>query len=75
MKKVFISFILALISITSFAQTLDKGTASALAFINQGYVKYGFEELNRIARTNGLAAPILCGCMLRKRYWNGKRRC
>lgn len=58
MKKVFISFILALISITSFAQTLDKGTASALAFINQGYVKYGFEELNRIARTNGLAAQF-----------------
>ena len=37
---------------------IDKRTASALEYINQGYIQYGFEELKKTAATNGLAAQF-----------------
>lgn len=55
MKKLLIIAFL-LFSITSMAIEIDKRTASALDYISQGYIQYGYDELKKAANTNSIAA-------------------
>lgn len=57
MRSVILSFLL-LLATNSFAQSIDKDTYSALEQIRLGYVQQGYEELNKAARFNSLAAQF-----------------
>lgn len=57
MRRILLSALM-LFCISAMAVDLDKKTLSALEYIKQGYMQYGFEELRKVAITNGLAAQF-----------------
>ena len=57
MKKLLI-IVLLFFSITSMAIEIDKRTMSALEYISQGYIQYGYDELKKAANTNSIAAQF-----------------
>ena len=57
MRKLLV-FVISFFCFSSFALEVDKGTATALNLISQGYVQYGFSELKKIANTNAIAAQF-----------------
>ncbi len=48
--------VLSLYTLVSAAETIDKETNSALDYMSQGYMQYGFDKLKKIATANGIAA-------------------
>ena len=57
MRK-FLIFTLIFFAVSASAVDIDKKTLSALENIRQGYMQYGFNELRKVAITNGLAAQF-----------------
>ena len=58
MSRVLLFIALSFFSLTSKAIDIDKSTATALEHINRGYIQYAFDELKKIAATNGIAAQL-----------------
>ena len=57
----FLIILLSFVGIHAIAVNIDKRTLSALGFIQQGFIQYGFEELQKSASTNDLAAQFYVG--------------
>jgi len=58
MNRVLLFIAFFLFSLASWTMDIDKSTATALEHINQGYIQYAFDELKKIAATNGIAAQF-----------------
>ena len=60
MRRLFITFFM-FVGIHALAVNIDKRTLSALEYIQQGYIQYGFDELQKSASANDLAAQFYVG--------------
>ncbi len=56
--RFFFTLTIYLFCLNAIASDIDKETATALEYINQGYVQYGFEQLKRASATNSIAAQF-----------------
>ena len=54
--RLFVFLLSTWFSLYAVASEVDKKTSLALEYISQGFVQYGFEELKKLAGTNGIAA-------------------
>ena len=58
MMRLLLACFLSVLSLSAMALGLDKRTETALGYISQGYLQYGYEELKKAAAMNSLSAQF-----------------
>lgn len=58
MMRLLLACYLSILSLSAMALGLDKRTETALGYLRQGYLQYGYEELKKAAAMNSLSAQF-----------------